>query len=99
MGKINLSQATTRVFMEAATHHQKVVVWYIYVGRRRKKVNGGVHAYFLSVCPACCACALRANVTTCREDRHPPVLVSLWIRYGLGLPERDLGVTVQLCYW
>ena len=38
----------------------------------KKEKNGGVHAYFLSVCPACCACALRANVTTCREDRHPP---------------------------
>ena len=43
-------------------------------GKKEKKVNGGVHAYFLSVCPACCACALRANVTTCREDRHPPGL-------------------------
>ena len=41
-------------------------------GEKEKKVNGGVHAYFLSVCPACCACALRANVTMCREDRHPP---------------------------
>ena len=41
-------------------------------GKKKKKVNGGVHAYFLSVCPACCACALRANVTTCREDRDPP---------------------------
>ena len=33
-------------------------------GKKEKKVNGGVHAYFLSVCPACCTCALRANVTT-----------------------------------
>ena len=41
-------------------------------GKKKKKVNGGVHAYFLSVCPACCACALRANVTMCQEDRHPP---------------------------
>ena len=44
-------------------------------GEGEKKLMG----IFLSACTVCCDCALRANVTTCREDRHPPALMGVCV--------------------